>query len=208
MNDKAQRKRGRPRAADTDQKIDLILSQAARLFSDKGFNKTSFDSVAQAANMTLAGLTYHFPRKIDLLLAVLERRDTQVVPSDFDAADQSRRDIFVLLVAMMERDLGEGADLTRLFLILSAEATSDTHPAHAWFQRRHAMVLDQLTTTLKTMQTEGHIHQDRDCEQTALSILAMMEGLQKWWLITKNVAPVLGAFETYISDLRDKLSTR
>ena len=206
MSEKERRKRGRPRAADTDQKIDLILSQASRLFSDKGYNKTSFDSVAKAANMTLAGLTYHFPRKIDLLLAVLDRRDTQVVPSDFDATDQSRRDIFVLLVTMMERDLGEGADLTRLFLILSAEATSDTHPAHAWFQRRHGFVLDQLTNTLKTMQSQALIHPDCDGEETALSILAMMEGLQRWWLITNDMAAVLGAFESYISDLREKLT--
>ena len=206
MSENERRKRGRPRATDTDQKIDLILSQAARLFSDKGFNKTSFDSVAKAANMTLAGLTYHFPRKIDLLLAVLERRDAQVVPRDFDATDQSRRDIFILLVTMMERDLGEGADLTRLFLILSAEATSDTHPAHAWFQKRHAFVLDQLTSTLKTMQSESRIQPDCDCAQTALSILAMMEGLQRWWLITQDVAAVLEAFESYIAGLREKLT--
>lgn len=206
MIENERRKRGRPRATDTDQKIDLILSQAARLFSDKGFNKTSFDSVAKAANMTLAGLTYHFPRKIDLLIAVLDRRDTQVVPSDFDATDQSRRDIFVLLVTMMERDLGEGADLTRLFLILSAEATSDTHPAHAWFQRRHGAVLDRLTATLKTMQTEARIHPDCKCRETALSILAMMEGLQRWWLNTQDVASVSRAFESYIADLSDKLT--
>ena len=206
MSEQKHRKRGRPRAADTDQKIDLILSQAALLFSDKGFNKTSFDSVAKAANMTLAGLTYHFPRKIDLLLAVLDRRDTQVVPSDFDATDQSRRDIFVLLVTMMERDLGKGADLTRLFLILSAEATSGTHPAHAWFQRRHAVVLDRLTATLKTMQDKALIHPDCDCGETALSILAMMEGLQRWWLNTNDTAAVLEAFVSYIADLREKLT--
>ena len=206
MSETERRKRGRPRAAETDQKIDLILSQAALLFSDKGFNKTSFDSVAKAADMTLAGLTYHFPRKIDLLLAVLKRRDTQVMPSDFDATKDASGGIFALLNSIMARDLGDGADLTRLFLILSAEATSDTHPAHAWFQKRHAFVLDQLTSTLKTMQNEFRIHPDCDCAQTALSILAMMEGLQRWWLNTQDVPPVLAAFETYIADLRDKLT--
>ena len=207
MSETERRKRGRPRSADTDQKIDLILSQAALLFSDKGFNKTSFDSVAKAAGMTLAGLTYHFPRKIDLLIAVLERRDKQVMPPDFDATNDVSSGIFALLKSIMARDLGEGADLTRLFLILSAEATSETHPAHAWFQKRHAFVLDQLTNTLKTMQNEFRIHPDCDSAQTALSILAMMEGLQRWWLNTQDVPPVLAAFETYIADLQSKLST-
>ena len=78
MVEQTTRQRGRPRAKDADEKLDRILTQAAHLFASQGFNKTSFASVADAVGLTLPGLTHYFPRKIDLLKAVLNNRDAEM----------------------------------------------------------------------------------------------------------------------------------
>lgn len=170
---------GRPRAKDADEKTARILTKAAELFASQGFNKTSFASVAEAVGLTLPGLTHYFPRKIDLLQAVLENRDTEM----FDKGEVPKgHDIFGVLDAMMQRDTTSGADLTKLFIVLSVEAMSKEHPAHDWFEARTTRTLASMERRLKQLQTAGVLKPEIDCTAEAIGLLAMMQGIQTWWL--------------------------
>ena len=51
-----------------------ILDAALRLFSEKGFARTSVRDIAQAAGITDAAIYYHFQSKRDLLEALIEER--------------------------------------------------------------------------------------------------------------------------------------
>jgi len=44
-------------------------------FAERGFRGTSFNEIAKAAGLTMAGLIHHFPTKVDLFAAVLAARD-------------------------------------------------------------------------------------------------------------------------------------
>ncbi|MDP1691171.1 MAG: TetR/AcrR family transcriptional regulator [Burkholderiaceae bacterium] len=50
----------------------LILREAARLFRESGFERTSVRQIAEAVDMTSGSLFYHFTSKEDLLVAVME----------------------------------------------------------------------------------------------------------------------------------------
>ncbi|WP_040793942.1 TetR/AcrR family transcriptional regulator [Nocardia higoensis] len=49
-----------------------IRDAAVRLFGSKGFEQTSLREVADAVGITKASLYYHYPSKLDLLLAIID----------------------------------------------------------------------------------------------------------------------------------------
>jgi AcrR family transcriptional regulator len=51
--------------------VDLVIQQAAELFSAKGFDATSVDDVAQAAGLTKGAVYHHFESKAELFTHVL-----------------------------------------------------------------------------------------------------------------------------------------
>ncbi|MPY56381.1 TetR/AcrR family transcriptional regulator [Streptomyces spongiae] len=56
-----------------DDSAERILDAAAALFIEGGYEGTSVSSIAKSTGMTAAALYWHFPSKIDILFAVLER---------------------------------------------------------------------------------------------------------------------------------------
>lgn len=59
-----------------------ILTEAERLFAERGFAGTSLSSIATAAGLGNAGLIHHFPSKTALYRAVLD-----TIAADLDARD-------------------------------------------------------------------------------------------------------------------------
>jgi AcrR family transcriptional regulator len=57
----------------SDNRLSLILDEAARLFREKGYSATSMRDIATAVDMLPGSLYYHFAAKEDLLVAVYEQ---------------------------------------------------------------------------------------------------------------------------------------
>ncbi|HZP44208.1 MAG TPA: TetR/AcrR family transcriptional regulator [Candidatus Binataceae bacterium] len=55
-----------------DNRRELLLDAAARLFSDEGFHAASMRDIAKAAGMLSGSIYYHFESKEELLLAIYE----------------------------------------------------------------------------------------------------------------------------------------
>ena len=53
-------------------KKDRIIQCAIELFNQKGYENVSMREIAKAADTTIGNMTYHFSKKEDLLLAILE----------------------------------------------------------------------------------------------------------------------------------------
>lgn len=69
----------RPRASDYDDKRLAILSKAARLFADRGFDRTSMSEIAIELGVSKA-LFYHYYRsKDDLLFDIIRTHLTELV---------------------------------------------------------------------------------------------------------------------------------
>lgn len=63
-----------------------ILDAALRLFSEKGFARTSVRHIAQAAGITDAAIYYHFASKRDLFEALFEERGITPALSELEQA--------------------------------------------------------------------------------------------------------------------------
>jgi AcrR family transcriptional regulator len=62
---------------DKDVRRDQILDAARKLFSTKGFDSTSVDEIAKEAGLSKGAIYWHFESKLQILIAVAERFETE-----------------------------------------------------------------------------------------------------------------------------------
>jgi AcrR family transcriptional regulator len=67
------RKRGRPLKTDDDSRRSDLVETSARLFREKGYEKTTVRDIAAAAGMQAGSWFYYFKTKQDILAAVMEQ---------------------------------------------------------------------------------------------------------------------------------------
>ncbi len=73
-----------------DERLDHLLSQAARVFAEHGYHPTTMRDLAAASGMSLAGMYYYVKGKEELLLLIQERCFTRVSAGAREALDRSR----------------------------------------------------------------------------------------------------------------------
>jgi BetI-type transcriptional repressor, C-terminal len=90
------------------------------------------------------------------------------------------------MVRLMRRG-AQDLDLTRLFIVVVAEATSPDHPAHEWAIRRYDSVTDVVVEALQGAQERELLRPDFDVRTTASTLLAAMDGLQLRYLLGEDL---------------------
>lgn len=158
-----------------------ILDAAMRLFGEVGYTSASLREVASRVGITHPGLLHHFKSKVALLEAVLQRRD-EIDEAAIRADREAGVDYFEALVLLVERNAQRPA-IVELFTALSAEATSPSHPAHAYFQERYARVVGTTAEMLEERRREGRLRAGVDPLTAARLLTAVMDGLQVQWLL-------------------------
>ena len=61
------------------QRKEQILMTAVHLYNDKGYANVSLREIAKEAGTTIGNLTYHFPKKEDLILNLLDTLHTKFI---------------------------------------------------------------------------------------------------------------------------------
>jgi AcrR family transcriptional regulator len=160
-----------------------ILDEAIRLIGQLGYHGFTVHELASKCGLTKGGLLHYFGSKEQLLVAMLEERDRReavIIPSDVNfqaqtagAAEYSRETVLQVFHAIAARSAAQ-PELLRLLVVLQAEALNREHPAHRYFQRRQAMVLNEFAAMLA-----GHA---RDPREAARSVFALLDGLEQQWL--------------------------
>ena len=158
-----------------------ILNAALEVFSESGYHSGSIRDVARRAGISNSGLLHHFPDKIALLDAMLERRDEV----DAEAMRQFTRDGKSALHALIHlaAENASKPGIVKLYAILSTEATAEDHPAHEHFVSRYARTRDLVQEAFASLAEDGHLAGGSTPESAAIGTLAMMDGLQVQWLL-------------------------
>jgi AcrR family transcriptional regulator len=182
----ASQRRRKPRGeyAKTEETRAAVLDAALEVFAEGGFRGGFLREIAERAAMSEAGLLYHFPNKASLLAAVLERRDLQsynIAPMDTTAGEASVRGLIELA-----RYNAATPGVIDLYCTLSAEATSEDHPAHDYFVRRYERTYGLMMKTFELLAAEGQLAAGITPPFAARSTIAMMDGLQVQWLFTNK----------------------
>ena len=99
------------RAPRADNRLPLLLDEAARLFGEQGFHGTSIRDIVRAVDMLPGSVYYHFATKDYLLLAVYAegvRRISERVKTAIDGRTEPWDRLEAACVAHLESLLGSG----------------------------------------------------------------------------------------------------
>jgi AcrR family transcriptional regulator len=165
---------------------EVILTAAARYFSEHGYRGTSTAAIAAAADLSEPGLLHHFGSKNGLLMALLEMRyafDEQKFLADRELEGLS---LLPLLLALVEENVRQPESL-RLTMVILAESISKSHPAHDYFKQRYARARGILERHLEDARRQGFLRRDVATPGLAAVLLAAMDGLQLQWLLDPSV---------------------
>lgn len=173
-------RRRTPRGDRAERRAD-ILRIATDAFATKGYNKASLAEISERAGLTQAGVLHHFPSKEALLTGVLDLRDASAIE---DLGDERPRGLDFLrhLVDTIRRNTAREG-IVQLYAVLSAESVTDDHPAQGYFRDRYDGLRGILTEALEEAKTAGEVAGDTDARAVAISIIAVMDGLQVQWLL-------------------------
>jgi AcrR family transcriptional regulator len=132
------------------QREELILQTAAEVLLEKGYHEMNMEEVAARIGIAKGTLYLHFPRKEDLVLALLEQQMQDILQSVRQAAiapGSARSRLECLLQISYTRMKGQrGRILYALF------GAVELRPL---LRERHHTMLEQLTTTLERLMDEG-----------------------------------------------------
>jgi AcrR family transcriptional regulator len=159
---------------------DKILRAALDYFGQQGFNAASMRELAREVGMSQPGLLHHFGTKTNLLIAVIDERDAISNEQVARRVEQTGSPMEGL-IRVVEHN-SENANLTRLFAIVSAEATHPDHPAYHYFGERSIRLIPQIGQLLESAAAAGEIETVDHVADSARLVTAMMAGLQVQWL--------------------------
>lgn len=176
-----------------------ILTAAMRRFAEDGYQNAAIGDVARDVGLSLPGLLHHFPTKVDLLLAILDKRDLE----SESFIGTHRADLRGLLKGMVEvfRRNAEMVEVIRAFAILNAESLMKDHPAKAWFLNRATQLQNDIAATVDRAVADGSIDGRIDGKAMAAELIAVMDGLQMLWLRDPARFDMVGGLEAYVSRL-------
>ncbi|NHT78545.1 TetR/AcrR family transcriptional regulator [Rhizobiaceae bacterium CRRU44] len=172
-----------------------ILTAAMRHFASAGYQSASFAAIAADVGLSLPGLLHYFPTKVDLLLAILDKRDLEST-SAIDASSANWR-TFLLGLIEVARNNQTIPGVVQAFSVLNAESLTTDHPAQAWFASRVHDLKGNLVLSLQKGLTAGELKADTDPDIIAAELIAMMDGLQMLWLRSPEEFDMVTIFSAY-----------
>lgn len=173
-----------------------IIDQAMALFGEVGYRGASLREIAARCGISHPGLLHHFPTKESLLLAVLEHRDEadgRRIATEGAAGLASLRGL-VDLVTLNEGRRG----IVELYVVLSAEATSADHPAHAYFQTRYRSAVAGAEAAYAAARDVHALREGVEPGTAGRQLIALMDGLQVQWLLDGGATDMAGVVRAHV----------
>jgi AcrR family transcriptional regulator len=171
------RKRVRGKPAD---RREQILDEAVRLIGERGYYGFSIREVAHRCQLTDPGLLHYFGSKEKLLIAALEdcdrkgREEVRAMSGLGPVAEQLTLEQLRAVFQTIIRRNSARPELMRFYATLRAEAMSADHPAHAFFKKRHATIVENFARSIADHAALP--------QSTALLLQSMMRGLEMEWM--------------------------
>ncbi|MFB7843917.1 TetR/AcrR family transcriptional regulator [Microbacterium sp. NPDC056052] len=158
-----------------------ILEAAVRRFAHQGYETTRIADIAHDAGMTDAGLIHHFPTKLDLFMAVVQRREEAFAP----VVENEVRTVADMIAAFNSgvRSATKEPEYIRFRAMLSGASVLDDHPATAHLARRLTESLAFLVPHIARGIDSGELLPHQDPRAIVLHLLALNDGIRAQWAL-------------------------
>ncbi|POH57589.1 TetR/AcrR family transcriptional regulator [Arthrobacter glacialis] len=180
--------------AKSKQRRESIVMAAHEVFAAHGYRGGSLQGVADKVGMSQTSLLHYFPSKGDLLLAVLNWRDT--VTGDGGARDP--RESLVDAVVRQARFNETVPGVIELYTVLCAESVTDNHPGRDYFTQRYEGLRRSYLQQFSALADAGRLRPGVDPERAAASLIALWDGIQTQWLMAPERIDMAGALRDYL----------
>lgn len=195
----------RRRSPKGERRRESILDATLEVFSSTGYNSSSMADIAKIAGITTAGVLHHFPNKLSLLMAVLERQDIETHKQISVIREEITLDgLMDYLLALMTYSAQSYA-LTLAFNLLNTESLAEDHPAWQWYQERYDRVHASADHEFRLLIEKGEVRADIDAKMVRTEMFAVMDGLQIQWLRRPDNVDLVASLKMYLLRLADFL---
>lgn len=177
-------------------KHQAILDAALAVFGEVGLHGASLREIASRVGVSHQSLMHYFPTKNELLMAVLQRRDERLRRHFADERGMSIRE----LLSLAEDNAGMPG-VIELYIMASAEATNDEHPAHTYYAEFYESIISSNARYLQRAADLGALREGWTPQTAARAILGMMDGLQLQWLYDRTAVHVAETLKLLVSSL-------
>lgn len=195
----------RRRAPKGEMRRAALLDAATQVFARDGYLGASMRDVADIAGITTVGLLHHFPNKVALLRALLDRRDQRITERFGDLVTAPDLDGFLQFLRVSMGFSVEDADECQAAVMINTESLSDRHPAFPWYQEKFEMVHGHAQAHLASLLEGGEIRPGVEVKALAQEIFSLMDGLQIQWLRGRSSVDVMHVFDVYLRRLANDL---
>ncbi|WP_415855387.1 TetR/AcrR family transcriptional regulator [Sinomonas sp. G460-2] len=181
-----------------------IIESCIEAFAETGFYGTTMKDIARRAGISYTGLLHHFPKKEDLLLAVLELRAHR--DEEFLARTgglNAGTDPLGVLHGMLEVARGNTLKpgLLELHAVVSGEATSAEHPAHGHYVAHYRDLRQFYAAAYSSLRERGLLESSATPETLATMTVSLINGLQAQWLFDRQSVDVPETLRQFLVDI-------
>ena len=169
-----------------DERLERLLSTAARVFADKGFHATTMRDLARATGMSLAGMYYYVRSKDDLLCAIQERCFHQVL-AEAEAAVAEATSASDRIARFIHHHVRFFASHMSEMKVLSHEAESLSGARLEKVNRVKRRYVDLLARLIAELDADGAARQDPRI--AAYALFGMMNWIYTWYDPKGPVSP-------------------
>jgi AcrR family transcriptional regulator len=174
-----------------------IIDAATAVFAEYGYAGGSLRTIADRVGVSPASVLQHFGSKEGLLMAVLEDWDRHTVEARL--TDVTGLDYFRRLPEVMGAHL-TNRGLLELFSTIAAEASSPSHPAREFIQRRYTDNIATLARQLQQAVDAGDVLplSPTEIDVEVRLVTAVLDGIGLQWLLDPST-DVVASISTYVT---------
>jgi AcrR family transcriptional regulator len=174
-----------------------IIDAATAVFAEYGYAGGSLRTIADRVGVSPASVLQHFGSKEGLLMAVLEDWDHHTVEARL--TDVTGLDYFRRLPEVMGAHLANRG-LLELFSTIAAEASSPSHPAREFIQRRYTDNIATLARQLQQAVDAGDVLplSPAEIDVEVRLVTAVLDGIGLQWLLDPST-DVVASISTYVT---------
>jgi AcrR family transcriptional regulator len=187
------------------QRRERILDAAAARFATDGFGRTTIADVARDAGVTAPAVKHYFASKDEILIALAERRfDRALETAEHSPTDEDGTGTLRLMLEQTRRRAAQ-PDLIEVFVQVAGLAVDATGQAHRLYAARYERVVADLVARFGAAVDRGVLRADVDYETIARDFIAVSDGLQLQWVLTRGGIDMAGMMQAHLERIAPEI---
>ncbi|MGO8860747.1 MAG: TetR/AcrR family transcriptional regulator [Acidimicrobiales bacterium] len=186
------------------------MEAAVDLFAKGGSRGTPMAAIAERIGVSIPAITHHFGSKYGLFMEVVAASDSidEIRTTRIDAETAVDRLSGIRFWAYELTSDSALANLSRLTLVMTAEALDADFPAHEHFVVRHRRFRHRIAGILDDGQRDGSITKGIEPDRLAIEIIAFVQGAVLQWHLDPDSINLVLTFDNYFDRLVEDLTRK